>query len=95
VVDTLWSPLIAEAEPLWEGKCFTLPRRRCKVDLTPLTKLWIRGFCGAIAPRPHLASQQVEAKYGHRCSLALGQLKQIETKVLEFQDWPYTQVKVL
>ncbi|HWY82699.1 MAG TPA: MSMEG_0570 family nitrogen starvation response protein [Roseiarcus sp.] len=33
-----------------------------------------------------IASERVEAKYGHACSLALGQLARIEAKAAEFAE---------
>ena len=32
-----------------------------------------------------IASERVKAKYGHACSLALGQLARIEAKAAEFE----------
>lgn len=42
-----------------------------------------------------LASQRVEAKYGSPCSLALGQLKHIEMKALQFENQLSAKVQVL
>ncbi len=42
-----------------------------------------------------IASDRVLAKYGMPCSLALGQLQSIETKVTQYQHWTEPQVQVL
>jgi uncharacterized repeat protein (TIGR04042 family) len=39
-----------------------------------------------------IASGRVKAKYGHACSLALGQLRKIETSAARFADDPKAKV---
>lgn len=39
-----------------------------------------------------IASDRVKAKYGHACSLALGQLAEIETAASRFADEPDARV---
>lgn len=42
-----------------------------------------------------IASDRVQAKYGIPCSLALGQLQQIEAKAMTYQQLPQPQVRLL
>ncbi len=42
-----------------------------------------------------IASERVRAKFGHPCSLALGQLARIETLAEPWQGEPSAQVEVL
>ena len=39
-----------------------------------------------------IASERVRAKYGHACSLALGQLAAIESAAKKFADQPHARV---
>ena len=39
-----------------------------------------------------IASERVRAKYGHACSLALGQLARLEAAAAPFQDRPDAQI---
>jgi len=39
-----------------------------------------------------IASERVRAKYGHACSLALGQLAAIESAAAKFFDQPHARV---
>lgn len=40
-------------------------------------------------------SQRVQAKFGYPCSLALDQLKHLETMAKHFQDQPEAKVKLI
>jgi uncharacterized repeat protein (TIGR04042 family) len=42
----------------------------------------------------HIASERVEAKYGHACSRAVAQLAQIEAVAKTFVDLPEARVAV-
>lgn len=42
-----------------------------------------------------IASDRVKAKYGMPCSLALGQLRQIETRAAQYAQLPQPTVRVL
>ncbi|MBS7541526.1 MSMEG_0570 family nitrogen starvation response protein [Ancylobacter oerskovii] len=42
-----------------------------------------------------LASERVAARYGHPCSLALGQLARLESRAALFADHPQAQVACL
>lgn len=43
----------------------------------------------------HIASDRVEAKLGHPCSLALGQLSRIEASAERFADHPDASVRCI
>jgi uncharacterized repeat protein (TIGR04042 family) len=42
-----------------------------------------------------IGSDRVQAKYGMPCSLALGQLQQIETKAVQYSQTPQAIVRVV
>lgn len=43
----------------------------------------------------NIASDRVKAKYGMPCGLALGQLRQIEAKAAQYEQFPQPKVRVL
>jgi uncharacterized repeat protein (TIGR04042 family) len=42
-----------------------------------------------------IASDRVQAKYGFACSLALGQIRKIEARAVEYQPLPNPTVRML
>ncbi|PZD74409.1 hypothetical protein C1752_01241 [Acaryochloris thomasi RCC1774] len=42
-----------------------------------------------------IASDRVQAKYGFPCGLALGQLKEIESKAMGYRDLPDPKVRAI
>ena len=50
-------------------------------------------FLGRARQALFIASERVRAKYGHPCSLALGQLARIESEAARFE--PSTQIRII
>lgn len=74
---------------------FYSPSSVVKEYLTPGQSYELADFVARSRTALTLASQRVEAKYGSPCSLALGQLRHIETKATKFQDQPNAKVQIL
>lgn len=52
-------------------------------------------FVGRASTALHTASERVKARYGHACSLALGQLARIEAAAERFRATPDARVGVV
>ena len=74
-----------------EQTCYS-PSLVVKKYFTPETEYQINEFVEKSRTALNTASDRVKEAYGFPCGRALGQLKQIETKALEYKDLPEAKV---
>ena len=74
-----------------EQTCYS-PSLVVKEYFIPKTEYKLNEFVEKSRTALNIASDRVKKAYGFPCGRALGQLKQIETKALEYQDLPEAKV---
>ncbi|MGL4882545.1 MAG: MSMEG_0570 family nitrogen starvation response protein [Waterburya sp.] len=74
--------------------CYS-PSLVVKQYFTPGEKYQLAEFVEKSRIALNIASDRVKAAYGFPCSLALGQLKQIESKAAEYQEISDPQVLLI
>ena len=74
-----------------EQICYS-PSLVVKSHFVPGTEYELNEFVEKSRTALKIASDRVKKAYGFPCGRALGQLKQIETKALDYQDLPEAKV---
>lgn len=74
--------------------CYS-PSLVVKQYFTPGQDYQLEDFVERSRTALQIASDRVQSKYGFPCGLALGQLRKIETKAIEYQPLPNPIVRVI
>ncbi len=75
----------SSAGPMAGGRTATPRRSSSRIFFARARAIPCPTFCSAAGEALQIASARVEAKYGHACSLALGQLARIEATATQFE----------
>lgn len=74
--------------------CYS-PSLVVKQYFTPGQDYQLEDFVERSRAALQIASDRVQSKYGFPCGLALGQLRKIETKAIEYQPLPNPIVRMI
>ncbi|MGD1919799.1 MAG: MSMEG_0570 family nitrogen starvation response protein [Pleurocapsa sp.] len=77
-----------------EQNCYS-PSLVVKQYFNPGETYELQEFVNKSRTALNIASDRVKKAYGFPCSRALGQLKQIESKAIEYQQLPLPKVKLI